>query len=500
MEDFLKKESIKKQLENRGITQEDILGQLAQFERGSIFVDLIKPAKIDDGIIGLSSSDIKEYISLYSKSLPELNVVKFVPASGAASRMFRELVSEHSAFNNEDHPALENYEFSRKLIENLPKLAFYDDLKAVCDSDEFSEVIEMLLFTGGLNYSNLPKGLIKFHKYDQSSRTAFEEHLAEANCYIKGKDGSCKIHFTVPVEAKSTIERYLSSVARNYEDENTYYDLSYSVQDPSTDTIAVDMENKPYIGNSGELSFRPAGHGALIHNLNSIEADMIFIKNIDNVTVENYLEETVNFKKLLGGYLFFIKDRIHNFLDMLDSGKPGGEELSDLEEFVKKYLFIDFNQALDRDKKLLLYKEQLDRPIRVCGVVKNEGEPGGGPFWIKYGSSGKSLQIVESAQVNMDDADQAKIWNSSTHFNPVDIVCWVNDYRGKKFDLYNYIDREAGLITKKSVEGVEIKALELPGLWNGAMAGWLTVFVEVPLTTFNPVKTVFDLLRKEHQG
>ena len=314
MEELLNSDPVKKQLEKRSIPVDGILGQLSQFERGSINVELIRTATVNDGIIEFSTSEAEKYTGIYNGSLNNLNVVKFVPASGAASRMFKELISEYADFAKEKTPDIEQYQFTKELIENLSKFAFSNDLKSVCESDSFTEIVEKLLNKNGLNYSNLPKGLIKFHKYDDSTRTAFEEHLVEAKDYIRGKDKNCQIHFTVPQETKSMIEEYISSVYMNYEDKETSFDLSYSVQDPSTDTIAVDMSNSPFINKNGELSFRPAGHGALIKNLNSIDADMIFIKNIDNVAVENYLDETIKFKKLLGGFLIFIKDKVHSFL------------------------------------------------------------------------------------------------------------------------------------------------------------------------------------------
>ena len=469
------------------------MGQLSQFERDSIPVELVRPATVNDGVIRIDDRETEKFIKIYSESLPSLDAVKFVPASGAASRMFKELISEYSDFIKIESPELEQYQSSKRLIENLPKFAFYNDLLSVCESDKFTEIIDKLLNSTGLNYSNLPKGLIKFHKYNGSTRTAFEEHLVEGKHYIMGKDNMCKIHFTVPENYSSYIKNQLESLLTGYQADGSSFELNYSIQDPATDTIAVDMNNNPVISDRGELNFRPAGHGALIQNLNSIDADMIFIKNIDNVTVEDYLNETVKFKKLLGGYLIFIKDKIHNSLKLLDSGNTADDEFEDIKQFLKKYLFIDL---VDNTNLKIL----LNRPIRVCGVVKNEGEPGGGPFWTGYGINGESLQIVESAQVDTDSRSQLDIWNSSTHFNPVDIACWVRDFMGNKFDFNEYVDSDAGIITRKSTDGMEIKALELPGLWNGAMADWLTVFIEVPLITFSPVKTVFDLLRKEHQN
>ena len=492
MDKILNSPAVKKQLKLRKIPDSSILDQVSQFERGNISVELIRPAVVGDGIKSLDKGGEEELVDIYESAVGELVCVKFVPASGAASRMFKDLLAEYSEMLRLKDQDPEQLQSTNKLLDNISKFAFHDELKAVSESDELPEIIEKLLLPTGLNYSNIAKGLIKFHKKDNRAVTAFEEHLEESKSYIRGNDGRCRIHFTVPDDQINDIKKYLQSVKDYYEDQNTSYDLTYSVQDPSTDTIGVDMQDKPFLGDGGELLFRPAGHGALINNLNSIEADIVFIKNIDNVTVPKYLGETIRFKKMLGGYLLLIKNRIHEFLNLLEGGKPDREKIEEIISFAEEHLFMDLDEGS--------LKEQLNRPIRVCGVVKNEGEPGGGPFWIKSNDNTESLQIVESAQVNTESEAQTEIWNSSTHFNPVDLVCWVNDFRGNKFDLNKYVDHNAGIITVKSIDGEEIKALELPGLWNGAMADWITVFIEVPQVTFNPVKTVFDLLRKEHQN
>lgn len=502
IEKLLDSKSVKNQLRDRKKSAKNILDQLCLFKKGNIPLELISPAKVGDGIIKLNDNKVEELVNIYNKHLNDLNVVKFVPSSGAASRMFKDLLSEYSDYVNEKDAELRNYKHTTRLMENLERFAFFEDLKLLCDINDrknFAEIVKKLLFDEGLNYSYLPKGLIKFHGDNNKGKTAFEEHLIEAKLYTKGKNNLCNIHFTVPQKAKFTIEQHLSLIRAKYEDNKTHYNITCSIQGPSTDTIAVDMNNEPITTEEGNLNFRPAGHGALIQNLNSIEADMIYIKNIDNVTVESHLEETVKYKKLLGGYLLSIKNKCHNFLKLIDLGKLGKEIFYGMEEFIQKHLSIDIQQSTDLNKKLSTYKELLNKPIRICGVVKNEDEPGGGPFWTKYGSYKRSLQIVESAQVDTSSKQQVDIWRSSTYFNPVDIVCWIKDYKGNKFNLNNYIDPNAVIITSKSSGNTEIKALELPGLWNGAMADWLTVFVEVPLITFNPVKNVFDLLRKNHQ-
>lgn len=491
MKEFLKTEKIQEQLKERGITADQIQKQLSLYKRGNISVELKRPATIGDGVIKLSKTEEEKYTELYDKYIKNIEIVKFVPASGAATRMFKEILNEYSNTDNNDEKSSPNI---INLIENLPGFAFFEELKTE-PSAEIKKTVEKILFNTGLNYSNLPKGLIKFHQYSDSTRTAFEEHLVESREYIGDELGNCNIHFTVSPEYRLEIENYLEAKLYDYQNDNIKFNLSYSIQNPATDTVAVDMNNKPVINENGELTFRPAGHGALINNLNIIDADIIFIKNIDNVTTEKYLPETVKYKKVLGGYLISIKNKINEILLELESVGIDKDKLSGIKEFISRDLNIDLPDNSDTEH----IKNLLNRPIRVCGVVRNEGEPGGGPFWIKK-EGVESKQIVESAQVDMADDSQKEIWNSSTHFNPVDIVCSVRDYKGKKFDLDNFIDKDAGIITTKSSNGREIKALELPGLWNGAMADWITLFVEVPLITFNPVKTVFDLLRKEHRN
>lgn len=488
-------EVINKKLKDRGISRDLIDWQLNQFNKNDIEVEIVKPAVIDDGIVCLDKDDENAYIETYNSAINSLEVSKIVPASGAASRMFKGLLTEYSEIKNEKDPDLNQFEYSHKLAQNLTRFAFYDDLKSICDSMDIKELLESLLFEPGLNYSNLPKGLIKFHQYKESSRTAFEEHLVEAKEYLGGESGNCNIYFTVPSEYKTAIEQYLEDKQYDYQKGNIKYNLSYSVQNPATDTIAVDMNNSPVIDEQGELIFRPAGHGALLENLNAIDSDILFIKNIDNVTTEKYLHDTVRYKKVLGGYLISVRNQINEILSELENRNLDINRINEIKQFCRDKLGIEIKEETDTE----LLMQILNRPVRVCGVVKNEGEPGGGPFWVnRHGKISK--QIVESAQVDMSSDKQKEIWTSSTHFNPVDIVCSVRDYRGNKFDLEKFVDSDAGIITKKSVDGKEIKALELPGLWNGAMAEWITLFVEVPLITFNPVKTVFDLLKEEHQN
>jgi len=495
MENSFKSEQIKKQLLGRRISRDSLDQQLYQFNKNNVLVELRKPAVIGDGIVRLDTNDENKFIETYNSTINSLEAAKFVPASGAASRMFKELLIEYSEVENRKKPDLNQFEYSQKLAQNLSRFAFYDELKSICDSMDIIELLESLLFEPGLNYSNLPKGLIKFHKYIDSSRTAFEEHLVEARGYLGDESGNCNIDFTVPSEYKTVIEEYLEDKQYDYQQGHIKFNLNYSVQNPATDTIAVDMNNNPVKNERGELIFRPAGHGALLENLNAIDSDIIFIKNIDNVTTEKYLHDTVKYKKVLGGYLISIRNQINEILLELENVNLDINRINEIKQFCTDKLEIEIKEEAGTE----VIMQILNRPVRVCGVVMNQGEPGGGPFWVnKDGLITK--QIVESVQVDMTSNKQKEIWNSSTHFNPVDIVCSVRNYKGEKFDLNNFVDHDACIITTKSIDGKEIKALELPGLWNGAMADWITLFIEVPLITFNPVKTVFDLLREEHQN
>lgn len=495
MDNFFDSNKIKDQLKEKGITNQLILKQISIFKKGILPVELLKPCTVGDGIQSLSESETDHFINIYNDNINKVGTFKFVPASGAATRMFKDILSEYTNLKKSTDIDNQNFPNINKLLDNLSQFAFFEEIESYEDISNKNKIIEQILFEDGLNYSNLPKGLIKFHKYTDNSRTAFEEHLVEAREYIGDESGNCNIHFTVPSEFKSDIEEFLEDKLYKYQQGPIKFNLSYSIQNPSTDTIAVDPENSPLTDENKKLVFRPAGHGALIENLNSIDSEIIFIKNIDNVTTDKYLPETVKYKKVLAGYLITIQNKIEEILEEIDKANTDIELSDEIIEFCSNELGIE----LPDHRGPGTIKNLLNKPIRVCGVVKNEGEPGGGPFWINKDGI-KSRQIVESAQVDMTKEKQKDIWNSSTHFNPVDVACWVKDYRGKKFNLDNFIDKEAGIITIKSSNGKEIKALELPGLWNGAMADWLTVFVEVPLITFNPVKTVFDLLRKEHRN
>lgn len=399
-------------------------------------------------------------------------------------------------------------------ITNLKKFAFDRDLKETMEAHglepgkeikegRYSTVIRYLVNPEGLDYGNLPKGLLKFHSYGGASRTALEEHLAEAALYATGSDRTAHVHFTVSPEHLSRFKEKVSEVTGLYEKEyGIHYKISFSVQKPSTDTIAVDMENNPFRESDGTILFRPGGHGALIENLGDIDGDLVFVKNIDNVVPDRLKPETTRYKKAIGGLLLKLQSRAFNYLETLEKGTVDNATLEEISEFAVNDLKIilpeHFGEASPEGKSVLL-ANMLNRPIRICGMVKNEGEPGGGPFWVKDTRGRTSLQIVESSQVDQKDAGQMELMSKATHFNPVDLVCGIRDYRGNKFDLHRFIDPQTGFISIKSKGGKDLKAQELPGLWNGAMADWITVFVEVPIITFNPVKTVNDLLRPQHQ-
>ena len=496
-------------LEKKGISEAQIAEQLACFEKGFPFLQLDGAASIEKGILAPAENELNTYLQAWDTyKQSDKNIVKFVPASGAASRMFKNLFE----FLGADYE-IPTTDFEKKFFNNIQDFAFYTDLNAACEKNKgkgiealvnesnYKPVVANLLEEAGLNYGALPKGLLKFHKYDNGARTPLEEHLVEGALYAAGTTGKVNVHFTVSTEHrdlfKALVEEKVSEYAQKY---NIEYSVSFSEQKPSTDTIAADMENKPFRDN-GKLLFRPGGHGALIENLNDLDADIVFIKNIDNVVPDRLKDETVTYKKLIAGVLVTLQKQAFEYLELLDSGKYSHEQLEEIIRFVQQDLCCRKTDIKElEDAELVIYlRNKLNRPMRVCGMVKNVGEPGGGPF-LAYNPDGTiSLQILESSQIDMKDEEKKAMFEKGTHFNPVDLVCAVRDYKGNKFDLVKYVDKATGFISYKSKSGKELKALELPGLWNGAMSNWNTVFVEVPLGTFNPVKTVNDLLREQHQ-
>ncbi|CAM2005987.1 DUF4301 family protein [Acanthopleuribacter pedis] len=499
-----------KKLEAQGRSLDAIHQQIAMFERGIPFLQLDRACTVQDGIERLAERDHEPYIKHFEKAQAAGRVTKFVPASGAASRMFKAL---HAAAATLSEKGECDDAFLAKFIEGLADFAFYDELKQrLADravvleqppaASQRGAVLAELLDGDKMAYASLPKGLLSFHRYESGVRTAAEEHFVEARAYAADSDGRGRLHFTVSPEHKAAFEALVAENRETYETEGFFLDISYSFQKPETDTIAVDPDNKPFRDKNNELLFRPGGHGALIENLNDLDGDLIFIKNIDNVVPDRLKDTTVTYKKLIAGYLLEIQEALFQYLVDLDNGPVDAAKRALFTQFAAEKLGCqvpDSVGSLDEEATRVYFQRLFNRPLRVCGMVKNEGEPGGGPFWVSAKDGSQSVQIVESSQIDAGDATQMKILKGSTHFNPVDLVCAVRDYRGNKFDLTEFVDPDACFISDKSKDGKPLKALELPGLWNGAMANWNTVFVEVPLITFNPVKTVNDLLRETHQ-
>jgi hypothetical protein len=493
----------------QGLTAGEVERQLAVFRRGIPPVRLNRPCRPGDGIVVIPETEQQNLLAAYEEARRTRRLMKFVPASGAASRMFREWYRclDAGGFADEVERAV--------FAADLKKYAFFPDLRAVIaakgrDIDallanrEEAAVLRFVLTEEGLNYGLLPKALLKFHAYPEGSRTAFEEHLVEAALYARDAGNVSRLHCTVTREYEAAVRALLSRVIRDYESRlDTVFEVVISTQDPATDTIAVDPENRPFRTEGRELIFRPGGHGSLLRNLNLLDEDVIFLKNIDNTVPDRLKTETVLWKKLLAGYLIRLQEEIFACVRLLADGNGAGKELERMCDFAQKEVNIGIPPGfrdLSRSERRSFLFGWLNRPLRVCGMVKNEGEPGGGPFWVDDpdGKGGTSLQIIEESQIDRGDPKQRAVWSSATHFNPVDIVCGVRDFRGRKFDLPAFVDPAMAAITRKSEKGRELLALERPGLWNGSMAFWNTVFIEAPLATFNPVKTVDDLLRPQH--
>ncbi len=498
-----------KQIALRGITEEQINTQLKEFETGFPFLKLEAAASVERGILRPTEEQIAEYRAAWeSYKHQDRRVVKFVPASGAASRMFKDMFAFVSADYDKPETA-----FEKAYFDNIEKFAFYDTLNAECIKNEGKAIHELMevgnykavaanmLQVDGLNYGQLPKGLLLFHNYSEGARTPMEEHLVEAALYAAG-NGEAHVHFTVSHEHIELFKQKVAEKASGYAEKyGIKYDITFSEQKPSTDTVAANADNTPFRTEAGRLLFRPGGHGALIENLNDIDADIIFIKNIDNVVPDHLKGDTTVWKQVIAGVLVSLQTKAFEYLRLLDTGSYTHEQLETIIRFVQQDLCCrkhDIKHLEDADLVIYLRKK-LNRPMRVCGVVKNVGEPGGGPF-LTYNQDGTvSLQILESSQIDTTNEEYMKMFTNGTHFNPVDLVCAVKGYKGQSFNLPDFVDRSTGFISSKSKDGRELKALELPGLWNGAMSDWNTIFVEVPLSTFNPVKTVNDLLREQHQ-
>ena len=511
-------ETDKKQLKQKGIKETQVAEQIEIFKKGIPFVNLIAAATINHGIHKFSEKEKEKYVALFESEKDKLNLLKFVPASGAATRMFKALFQ----FLNTYNPAQETInayinrekaEIIRTFFIGIEKFPFYEEvIKRFVEKhpdflnlpDHFQKyyVVKILLDKDEFDYGSSPKGLLPFHKYKTHPATAFEEHMYEAALYDES-NGVAKLHFTISKEHNNDFDEEMDKIeSRVTEKTGVSFETSFSYQKESTDTLAVSMENEPFRFATGEILFRPGGHGALIENLNDQDADIIFIKNIDNVVVYKYKHELAQFKKILAGKLIEVQNRAYKYAKLLDETTPNEQMINEIKDFLRTELNVHVKSDVDKYKEVYqieFLKEKLNAPIRICGMVKNEGEPGGGPFWIKDEDGNISLQIVESPQIDSKNKFQEDILKAATHFNPVDIVCSTKNYKGEKYNLLDYVNKQQAFITNKTKEGKELKALELPGLWNGGMAFWNTIFVEVPLTTFNPVKTVVDLLKPAHQ-
>jgi len=506
------------QIEKKGLTIEKVSSQIKLFEKGIPFANLDSAVTVSKGMLSFNKTETASLINKFESKRDTISLVKFVPASGAATRMFKVLFTFLKEYNP-NKQSISSYIEEDDFIElsvflaSMERLPFFEEVvtklhKNISNYNDLSydeqrlEFIKTLLDENLLNYSSFPKGLLPFHRYNEHTSTAFEEHLFEAAEYASSND-QAKLHFTISEKHKDKFEEELKHIKEDVEEKTqTKFNVSFSFQKHATDTIAVTLKNNPFRDDNGELVFRPSGHGALIENLNEIDADIIFIKNIDNVVVKKYKGEIAKYKKVLAGVILEIQEKAFKYEDALNY-EISNDELLTIADFLSTKMNVVFDSSyngLNMHEKKVYLKNKLNRPIRVCGMVKNEGEPGGGPFWVKNTSNNISLQIVESAQIDMNNSNQNSILKNATHFNPVDLVCSVKNYKGDKFDLTKYVDNNTAFITIKNKKGKDIKALELPGLWNGSMAFWNTIFVEVPLITFNPVKTVNDLLKAPHQN
>lgn len=498
------------QFASMGLTEDAVNNQIENFRKGFPKTKLLEAATVENGgILRLNDKEITHYINVYKKLSKGRKILKFVPASGAATRMFKDLYAFSSTYFGVAKNFEKEFPSVKEFLQHIRSFAFFEELKECMekshldfgdymDRGDFTTVINYLLKEQYMGYGSLPKALLKFHRYGNTPRTPLEEHIVEGAEYARNSDGTVNIHFTVSPEHRHLFRKKIADVKERYENEfGIKLDISFSEQKHYTDTIAVDEYNNPVRDEKDNLTFRPGGHGALIENLHECKADVIFIKNIDNVVPDWMKHTTIVYKQALAGMMLELQNKMFEYIEVLKNN-PSEEKLVEIEKFIKYKLLFDVEQHTGIQKRKEALRKALYRPIRICGMVKNQGEPGGGPFFAKSSEREKSLQIVETAQINRNDTSQEAILSSATHFNPVDLVCGTKDYRGNRYNLRKYIDPATGFISKKTKGALTVKSQELPGLWNGAMSEWITLFVEVPLATFNPVKTVNDLLRKEH--
>ena len=512
------------QIQGRGMTVEKVRSDLNSVQQGFPSVRIDRPCVAGDGIVVLSDPELDRLARVYARYTGRREFGTFVPASGAGSRMFQPLLSgagQYAGLTRQqlgvkaragDAACREFQEFVR----GIRRFSFYGELQLVMAREalsveefvangKYDQLANYVLGSPGLDYANLPKGLIPFHHYIDEIRTPFAEHLVEAAAYVRDHTHRARVHFTVSVDYLEEVRAHIDRMKSRYERSGTHYDVSFSVQKPSTDTIAVLQGGNPFRDGDGQLVFRPSGHGALLENLNDLKGDVVFVKNIDNVTLDRLKPETYRYKRALGGYLLELQSELFSFLDRLHRGEHATMDqsaLTDAIAFAEHKLLITLPDRFTHAEKgtqLAFLKRKLNRPLRVCGMVKNSGEHGGGPFWVEHTDHTVSRQIVEAIQVDVQDDSQRASWESGTYFNPVDLVCGVRDFRGRPFELRQFADPNTSFVVHKTKDGKSLRSLELPGLWNGSMADWHTIFVEVPMITFNPVKTIYDLLRPEHQ-
>lgn len=507
-----------KQIEKKGLTVDIVNAQIELFKTGLPYVNLKQAATIDNGILKFSKAETEDYITYFNNRRESKLMLKFVPASGAATRMFKflfQFIEEYNLSQESINSYVNRHKAKELLLffVGLEKLPFFEEVihkahRIIPNFNNLSydeqrvEFVKTMLDDDRLNFSFSPKGLLPFHRYKKHVSTAFEEHLFEAARYASSNN-KARLHFTISEKYEHKFDEEFKHIEEDVEEiTNTKFNISFSYQKESTDTIALTTNNEPYREENGSILFRPSGHGALLENLNDLDADIIFIKNIDNVVTADFEEEAGQYKKMLAGVLLKIQEQAFKYQEDLDKKNINKEDLIEIAEFLSQKMNVLIStefKKYSREFQIEYLAKKFNRPIRVCGMVKNEGEPGGGPFWVKEENGNISLQIVESAQVDKKNKHQKEILKNATHFNPVDLVCGVKTYKGETFDLTKFVNPKSAFITMKTKVGKDIRALELPGLWNGSMAYWNTIFVEVPLITFNPVKTVNDLLKPQHQ-
>ena len=489
--------------QQRGIPVSQIESQLGRLQQGVSPILLDRPCRLNDGVTQLSLENRSHYQTSFDKALQAQRVSKFIPASGAATRMFKDLLEflQEQVSTPAVHQAwkhLEDFPFILDLKADLAKKGL--SFQQLQQAQNMTAIFQSLLLTPGLGYADLPKALLLFHQYPEGSRTSLEEHIHEAMYYSQNTLNYVNIHLTISPQHEKLINNKLASIQEVFGKEGKEVDITVSLQKPSTDTIALDSHGQLFRSDNRKILFRPGGHGALLENLNDYQGDIIFISNIDNVVPVHLKGFIVEWRTALGGYLVELQEGVFHHLHQLESAQP--TVINEAKTFVQQHLHHQFPTSFDRldiSDKAAWLKKFLDRPIRVCGVVPNTGDPGGGPFWVRHADGSHSRQIVEQAQIDPESESQHELFASATHFNPVDMVCGVRDYQGNPFNLHNFSDPETSFIAHKSYQGRSLKALEWPGLWNGGMADWITLFVEVPRATFNPVKTFLDWLDPHHQ-